>query len=287
MSETFPDDVVFDQEALSEKQLAVRAKLAQGICPECGKGPYQMVASHVVRMHDIDGVTLRRMAGYNHKDASIADPEHIQRQSEKGRARYEAMTPSQQQAWIRAGQAHQSEIDRSLVSRRVQANKSRDERSRAGRLGAAGLHASSTPEERKAWSRAAIQAISHEGRVRAGKAGGAARVSKLTPEQIRDHMLKMRAKQGREIQSAAGKASAAKQLQARKAGKETDQYRLSAQKVLAIRSDYAAGGITQAELGVRFGVSPSLISMIVNKKIWAWVSDNPESAHENDTEHHA
>jgi transposase-like protein len=39
-------------------------------------------------------------------------------------------------------------------------------------------------------------------------------------------------------------------------------------KVRAIRAAYESGGVTQAELAARFGVSPSTVSSIVLRKTW-------------------
>jgi hypothetical protein len=44
--------------------------------------------------------------------------------------------------------------------------------------------------------------------------------------------------------------------------------KLTDAKVIDIRTRYAAGGISQKELGVLFGVSSGLISHIVNRRIW-------------------
>lgn len=41
-------------------------------------------------------------------------------------------------------------------------------------------------------------------------------------------------------------------------------------QVVAMRQIWKGGGVTQAELGNRFGVSRSLVSEIVRNKIWIW-----------------
>jgi hypothetical protein len=52
-------------------------------------------------------------------------------------------------------------------------------------------------------------------------------------------------------------------------GEKNPQAKLTAEQVLEIRTRYAAGGITCARLAGRYGVSGSLISLIVREKIWA------------------
>lgn len=51
-------------------------------------------------------------------------------------------------------------------------------------------------------------------------------------------------------------------------GEANGAARLSAEEVAEIRALHAAGGVTQHALGDRFGVSGSLISLIVRGKLW-------------------
>ncbi len=47
--------------------------------------------------------------------------------------------------------------------------------------------------------------------------------------------------------------------------------KLKEEDVLAIREIYALGGITQTQLGKRFGVGHTTVSYVVNKKAWSHV----------------
>lgn len=53
--------------------------------------------------------------------------------------------------------------------------------------------------------------------------------------------------------------------------------RLSDEAVRIIRTEYAAGGVTQQALAERYGVSLMLINGIVRGKRWKHVTDVPES----------
>lgn len=52
--------------------------------------------------------------------------------------------------------------------------------------------------------------------------------------------------------------------------------RLTADKVEAIRSRHAAGGVTQAELAVEFGVSRPTISNVVRRRTWTHLEESRE-----------
>jgi predicted XRE-type DNA-binding protein len=54
-------------------------------------------------------------------------------------------------------------------------------------------------------------------------------------------------------------------------GERIGNAKLTAEKVREIRVLYAAGGVSQAALGSRFGVNQSKISDVVHKKTWAHV----------------
>jgi len=47
--------------------------------------------------------------------------------------------------------------------------------------------------------------------------------------------------------------------------------KLTREKVLAIRSEYAAGGVRQSDLGEKYGVSQVNISAVVRRKVWKHV----------------
>lgn len=51
-------------------------------------------------------------------------------------------------------------------------------------------------------------------------------------------------------------------------GESAPAAKLSAADVSAIRAEYAAGGIKQADLGIRYRITDSAVSMIVNHKRW-------------------
>ena len=51
-------------------------------------------------------------------------------------------------------------------------------------------------------------------------------------------------------------------------GETHGQSKLTSDQVHQIRSSYAAGGVTQRQLSEVFGVDQTLISQIINKKIW-------------------
>jgi hypothetical protein len=52
------------------------------------------------------------------------------------------------------------------------------------------------------------------------------------------------------------------------AGSKHGQSKLTEPEVLQIRALYKAGGIAQKELGKQFGVTPAVISRIINRKNW-------------------
>ena len=54
-------------------------------------------------------------------------------------------------------------------------------------------------------------------------------------------------------------------------GERLAQSKATDKSVRKIRQIYAAGGITQDELGAQYGISPSVISRIINRKIWKHV----------------
>lgn len=49
------------------------------------------------------------------------------------------------------------------------------------------------------------------------------------------------------------------------------QHRLSPEQVVAIRAAYARGGVRQSDLALQYGVSQSLVSLIVRGRSWAWL----------------
>lgn len=51
-------------------------------------------------------------------------------------------------------------------------------------------------------------------------------------------------------------------------GERINTAKLTAEQVLRIRSQYAAGGVLQTELAVQYGVTQGLIGQIVNRRIW-------------------
>lgn len=54
-------------------------------------------------------------------------------------------------------------------------------------------------------------------------------------------------------------------------GEDLPQSKLTEAGVLAVRSRYAAGGVSQREIAEELGVDQSLISYIVNRKLWRCV----------------
>lgn len=52
-------------------------------------------------------------------------------------------------------------------------------------------------------------------------------------------------------------------------GEESPHAKLTADQITAIRKEYAAGGISQAALGRKFGVSQTYVSDVVVGKTWA------------------
>lgn len=54
-------------------------------------------------------------------------------------------------------------------------------------------------------------------------------------------------------------------------GEEHVRAKLTMENVREIRWLYAAGGVAQRELGIKFGVGPGQISRIVNRKNWTWL----------------
>lgn len=54
-------------------------------------------------------------------------------------------------------------------------------------------------------------------------------------------------------------------------GERHNMVKLSEGEVRDIRSLYAGGGLSQAALGKRFGVSQSLVHLIVSRRKWAWL----------------
>lgn len=57
-------------------------------------------------------------------------------------------------------------------------------------------------------------------------------------------------------------------------GEAQGSAKLTADKVLAIRSLHAAGGVSKSELGRRFDVSHNLIGFIIRRKIWKHIASN-------------
>ena len=55
-------------------------------------------------------------------------------------------------------------------------------------------------------------------------------------------------------------------------GERVPQHVLSESDVRAIRARYAAGGVTQAQLGQEYGVQRGAISKVVNRVHWGWLS---------------
>jgi hypothetical protein len=56
-------------------------------------------------------------------------------------------------------------------------------------------------------------------------------------------------------------------------GERSASAKLTERDVRAIRAEYAAGGLIQAEIGARYGVSNVQVSNIVNRKKWAHLPD--------------
>ena len=54
--------------------------------------------------------------------------------------------------------------------------------------------------------------------------------------------------------------------------------KLTAEQAVAIRERYATGGVSLKQLGRDYAVSESLVSLIVNRKLWAHLSDRAEGA---------
>lgn len=54
-------------------------------------------------------------------------------------------------------------------------------------------------------------------------------------------------------------------------GSSNGSSKLTEEQVTQMRADYSVGGITQKQLGRKYGVSQSLAAMIVLKKIWTHV----------------
>lgn len=50
--------------------------------------------------------------------------------------------------------------------------------------------------------------------------------------------------------------------------------KLTEENIVEIRARYAAGGVTQEMLGVKFGVSQVLVGLIVRRRIWKHVPDD-------------
>lgn len=51
-------------------------------------------------------------------------------------------------------------------------------------------------------------------------------------------------------------------------GEDHYKAKLSESDIVNIRSSHSAGGITMTAIAARFGVTPALISVIINRKIW-------------------
>jgi len=60
-------------------------------------------------------------------------------------------------------------------------------------------------------------------------------------------------------------------------GEQNGDSKLSAEQVLEIRRRFAAGGVTQQELGDEFGVCQTLVSRIVRRKNWAHLENEQNS----------
>jgi len=54
--------------------------------------------------------------------------------------------------------------------------------------------------------------------------------------------------------------------------------KLTTEQVIEIRKRYSVGGISLEQLGGNYGVSTSLISLIVNRKLWAHLPSEVEVA---------
>jgi hypothetical protein len=46
--------------------------------------------------------------------------------------------------------------------------------------------------------------------------------------------------------------------------------KLTLEKVIRIREEYAKGGVTQRDIAVKYGISQPTVSEIVNRRKWAW-----------------
>jgi len=54
-------------------------------------------------------------------------------------------------------------------------------------------------------------------------------------------------------------------------GERNPSAKLTKDDIRSIRATYAAGGATQSALGVLYGVSQGVVSLIVRRKAWAHV----------------
>lgn len=61
-------------------------------------------------------------------------------------------------------------------------------------------------------------------------------------------------------------------------GDDHGSAKLTSQQVLEIRERYSTGHISLTQLGRDYGVSTSLVSLIVNRKLWAHLPDKAEVA---------
>lgn len=55
-------------------------------------------------------------------------------------------------------------------------------------------------------------------------------------------------------------------------GEKNANAKLTAAKVIAMRAEYAAGGITQKQLAERYGISPALASFVISGRAWKHVT---------------
>jgi DNA-directed RNA polymerase specialized sigma subunit len=55
-------------------------------------------------------------------------------------------------------------------------------------------------------------------------------------------------------------------------GERHGHAKLTEDDVVVIRGEYAGGRMTQAEIAARYGVAPSQVSMVVNRRTWGHVA---------------
>jgi hypothetical protein len=141
-------------------EAGIRAAVLAGICPWCRKGPYKVVAGHTTRVHGVDRLKLRELAGLTYS-ASICDPEVSEACRERG-ASPESLARIREPglAAVKRKGRKLSPAAQELSRQKLAAVQSPAQR-------AAALAAAATPEAR-AKQRAAMQAYSDRARAEMG-----------------------------------------------------------------------------------------------------------------------